>query len=223
MQWADSILAVCTFGFRVVIYVRGGAMTARKRSYLPGSFLLILIVTVQVSRAQWTNSLKPAGPADDEVKLVTTGNPVCTIQIGTQSSEHEKKAAEELQHWIKEITAVTLEITTKGTSTKVRIASEPQLGDEGYRIAIENGNLILAGGAGRGVVNAVYALLEEDLGCRFYTSESIRLPKSDSLSVRPVGRTYIPRLKLRDPFYKVAFDADWSLRNRTNSPSAREG
>ncbi len=214
-----GILVFFTFGLWFVNFIRGGAMTVCKRGSL-SACLLILIVMVQASRAQWTNSLKPSGPTDAQVKLVASGKPVCTIQVATQSSEHEKKAAEELQHWIKEITAVNLEITTGSTGTRVRIVSEPQLGDEGYRIAVENGNLILAGGTGRGVVNAVYALLEEDLGCRFYTSESIKLPKSDSLLVRPAERTYIPRLKLRDPFYKVAFDADWSLRNRTNSPSA---
>ena len=69
----------------------------------------------------------------------------------------------------------------------------------------------------------MYALLEEDLGCRFYTDESIRLPKSGTLLVKPVARRYTPRLKVRDPYYKVAFDANWSLRNRTNSPSAAVG
>src|SRR5438309_1403970 len=29
-----------------------------------------------------------------------------------------------------------------------------------------------------------------------------------------------PPLALRDPFYHCAFDADWSVRNRTNAPDA---
>src|SRR4029078_6039845 len=73
---------------------------------------------------------------------------------------------------------------------------------------------------GRGVINAVFALLEEDLGCRFYTADSIKLPKGTTLSVRQVARSYVPKLRLRDPFYQVAFDSAWSLRNRTNAPHA---
>jgi hypothetical protein len=88
---------------------------------------------------------------------------------------------------------------------------------------MDDDDLVLAGGTVRGVVNAVYAFLEEDLGCRFYTPDSISLPKSKSLSVHPVRRTYVPKLRLRDPFYRVAFDPDWSLRNRTNAPHAVVG
>ena len=46
------------------------------------------------------------------------------------------------------------------------------------------------------------------------------LPKSATLTSAVVPRTYVPRLKLRDPHYHAAFDADWSLRNRTNAPNA---
>ena len=57
--------------------------------------------------------------------------------------------------------------------------TDASLGEEGYRIAVEGDDLVLAGGTGRGVVNAVYALLEEDLGCRFYTNDSIKLPQGN--------------------------------------------
>ena len=36
-------------------------------------------------------------------------------------------------------------------------------------------------------MNGVYALLEEDLGCRFYTNDSIFLPKTNTLIVSPVA------------------------------------
>jgi len=70
------------------------------------------------------------------------------------------------------------------------------------------------------VINAVFALLEEDLDCRWYTKDHFRIPKREHLVFSPVQRTYNPRLKLRDPFYFVSFDAEWSFRNRTNAPSA---
>jgi len=177
--------------------------------------------------AQWQNTLKPQGPPAGEFKLVETGKSVCTIVIGGETATAENSAAKELQHWVKEITSVAPEITTteKAGPHPIRIIAEEALGEDGYRIAVEGDALILAGGKGRGVMNAVFALLEEDLGCRFYTIESIKLPmangaKLDSLAVTTVARHYTPQLRLRDPYYKVAFDSEWSLWNRTNAPNA---
>ena len=102
----------------------------------------------------------------------------------------------------------------------VSLETDAALGEEGYRIAIDGDDLVLAGGTRRGVVNAVYALLEEDLGCRFYTNESIKLPTGNTLFVRPVERSFVPKLRLRDPFYTMVFNETWSVRNRTNAPHA---
>jgi hypothetical protein len=178
------------------------------------------LIWTTAARSQWTNSLKPAGQGAREVTLVKNGNAVCSIRLPTNSTPIEKSAAKELQHWVEQITRARLEITTADVHPSVRLRTDAALGEDGIRIAMEGDDLVLAGGTGRGVVNAVYALLEEDLGGRFYTSDSIKLPKSKSLSVRPVTRSYLPKLRLRDPYYKCAFDPSWSLRNRTNSPSA---
>jgi hypothetical protein len=170
--------------------------------------------------AEWHNALQPAGAPAGEVLLVRDGKAVCPIQIAVQATVQEKKAAEELQHWIEQISTARPEITSTAVASAVRIEHDPALAEEAYRLAVEGDKLVLAGGAGRGVVNAVYALLEEDLGCRFYTNESIKLPQSKTLVVRPVARTYVPPLRVREPYYKAAFDATWSLRNRTNAPTA---
>jgi hypothetical protein len=95
------------------------------------------------------------------------------------------------------------------------------LKDEGYGVDQKDGILFLWGGRTRGVINAVYALLEEDLGCRWYSTDCIVIPKKSVLQFTPVLRTFKPALKSRDPFWFVAFDPTWSLRNRTNAPSAK--
>ena len=119
------------------------------------------------------------------------------------------------------MTGATLDIKSgKARGRCVAIRTDGSLGDEGYAIAVSRGQIILSGGKTRGVLNAVYALLEEDLGCRFYANDSIRLPKTNTLVIAPVARRYIPQLKLRDPFYACAFDPVWSLRNRANAPNA---
>ena len=116
---------------------------------------------------------------------------------------------------------------------------EAGLGDEGYAIDEIDGNLFLISRsteppayglqtaarpyisyATRGPINAVYAFLEEDLGCRWYSRFSQTIPHKSTLTVRPTKRSYVPKLEIRDPYYWEAFDGTWSLRNRTNSPNA---
>ena len=82
-------------------------------------------------------------------------------------------------------------------------------------------SIFLAGGWKRGAIYAAYALLEEDLGCRWYDRWSSRMPEGRTLQVAAVPRSFVPPLFIRDPFYFDAFDPTWSLRNRTNSPQAR--
>ena len=98
------------------------------------------------------------------------------------------------------------------------------LGDEGYAIAQQGEHLFLLGGKKRGPIYAALALLEEDLGCRWYTSTKPvsearidRIPKLPTLMFRPVSRSYVPVFTNREPYYTVAWDSTWSLLNRTNS------
>jgi Domain of unknown function (DUF4838)/Glycosyl hydrolase family 20, domain 2 len=179
------------------------------------------LVATGVVRGEWHNTLKPPGAPAGEIVLVKDGKSVRPILLPMHATTIEKNAATELQHWIEQITTARPEITTANRGPSVRLQTDASLGEEGYRIAMEGDDLVLTGGTGRGAINAVYALLEEDLGCRFYTTDSIKLPKGTTLTVRPVARSFTPKLRLRDPFYQVAFDSAWSLRNRTNAPLAR--
>ena len=153
--------------------------------------------------------------------VVQDGVPQVGILCTENPTPQDKKAATELQRWLKEITGATLPINYGGAPGKqIVLRTEPGLGEEGYSIKSKPQALLLWGGRKRGPINAVYALLEEDIGCRFYTKEFFRVPKTNTLILAPVERRYVPALKLRDPFYACAFDADWSLRNRTTAPRA---
>jgi hypothetical protein len=168
------------------------------------------------------NPLKPKGNAGPALTIVADGKPAYSIVIPADPTPQEKKAADDLRQWIKEMTGAELKITAKAPSPVISISTDREAPSEQYQIAIENGqNIKLTGGPGRGVINAVYALLEEDLGCRWYTNDSIKLPKSPTLTISPVARSYSPQLIMRDPFYHASFDATWSLRNRTNAPDAK--
>jgi hypothetical protein len=161
----------------------------------------------------WTNSLKPKG---EEVNI----NPVEYTNIITTKKidAREKYALELLQNTWLEITGKKLNVSKVGTPVQGKsicfLPPDPTLGAEGYRIESKNGKLLLTGGTRRGVINAVVALLEEDLGCRWYVLKPRVVKNAGILKVVP--RTYIPKLVMREPFYKDAFDTNWAITNRTN-------
>ncbi len=100
----------------------------------------------------------------------------------------------------------------------VRAAALPAPGPDGIAIGCDGVSLILNGGPGRGLANALATLLTEDFGCRFYAADCSIVPRLRQAWVTP--RTYTPALEMRDPFIYPAFDWQWSLWNRTNSPDA---
>ena len=107
-------------------------------------------------------------------------------------------------------------------AANLSVAKE-DLGDEGYAIAQQGQRLFLLGGKKRGPIYAALSLLEEDLGCRWYTSSKPgsdarinRIPKLPTLTFRPVARSYVPTFTNREPYYTVAWDPTWALLNRTN-------
>ena len=186
--------------------------------------------------ARWRNTLKPSGPAAGPLTLAQGGQTDYVLVLPASPTSQEEKAAEDLALWLGKITGAEFEIVpdsqaprdteiSLGRTNRLARARFPQaraeLGNEGYALGVEDARLFLLGGKKRGPLYAVYAFLEEDLGCRWYDRYSPKLPYRRTLRVRPVPRSFAPRLMIRDPFYHDAFDGTWSLRNRTNAPSAR--
>lgn len=184
---------------------------------------------------EWHNALKPKGDAIGPLTLSENGRALYRIVIPTSSSPQDLKASSDLSDWLQELTGATFPIVTDDQGSQEKEISvgrtsllqgldaglvQKDLGDEGYAIAVKGERIFLWGGKKRGAINAVYALLEEDLGCRWYSDKAFHMPRTSSLSFSPVPRSYVPRLKIRDPFYKVSFDGTWSLRNHTNAPDA---
>ena len=183
----------------------------------------------------WRGRRRP-GP---ELRLARGGKTDYAVLLPAKPTTQESKAAEELAHWLKEISGAELpvvreeggsapgKVVSVGRTARLAGAGLPQaevdLAEEGYAIGARGDDLFLFGGTRRGPLYAVFALLEEDLGCRWYAADRWRkqqqalIPKRSELMVRPVLRAYVPPLTLREPFYWDAFDREWSLRNRTNS------
>ena len=204
------------------------------------ALLLLTLLAIDLSAGPtqwdgWRNSLRPPGEPAGELVLATDGETDYAIVTPAEATPQEQKAAEELAHWLGEMTGTEFPIVSDtepareremsvGGTSRLAAANPPigasDLGDEGYAIAVRGERLFLLGGHKRGPINAVFAFLEEDLGLRWYTTEVDRIPREPTVEVRPVPRTYAPPLQIRDPFYRDAFNGTWSLRNRTNAPSA---
>jgi hypothetical protein len=187
---------------------------------------------------EWTNSLKPTGDAAPPVTLADRGKARCALLIPRDAQRIEAKAAADLAHYLKLITGADFPVVSEGAPaalsgpvislgrTALLAASAcrwraADLAAEGYALEVADGNVFLYGGKGRGLMHAVYSLLEEDLGCRWYSVTSTDTPRTRRLRVSLVPRKVIPALELRDPYILKMHDPGWSLHNKTNTPHAR--
>lgn len=179
----------------------------------------------------------PACHAQEQsLTLADNGRSEFRIVIAKDASPSVKWAADELQRWLKEMTGATLPIATDDSAMTAheiilganahlaKLGVRPpltELGLEGYIIRTSGPHLLLIGGPVRGAVYSVFGLLEDHLGCRWFTPEVTRIPKVNRLTVGPLDERKIPALEYREPFVMDCFDGDWCARNRVNSSAGR--
>lgn len=171
-----------------------------------------------------------------ELVLAEGGQSPYVIVIAEGASSSTKHAAEELQHFLAEMTGARLPIVTDatpareeeiilGNSQRLAALGLPvdwvRLGDEGYLLRTVGKKLVIAGGNLRGNLYGVYGLLEDHLGCRWFAPGVSRIPKYDRLVLPALDEVKIPVLEYREVFTFDCFDGDWSARNRVNSSAAR--
>lgn len=182
------------------------------------------------------NALAPKGDPASPIQLASGGATPYFILIPSQATTTDEKAAGDLARFLKEMSSAEFPIVRETEEPiasgdrfisigRTRALAQAGLADasedldvDGYAIAQQGENLFLLGGTLRGPINAVYALLEEDLRCRWYDAEVSVIPTSEDLTVRVVPRRYVPALKYRDPWYFETFNnaPDWCLANRVN-------
>ena len=178
-----------------------------------------------------------------DIPIVASGEPMATLQIGSNASAQEEFAASEIQTFIIKFTGATLNILTNrqqtttptvivlgtpdsnptiaGLLTNVELASVEKLGDEGYRIkTIENGTdmlLVVMGHAPRGVIYGAYAFIEKCI-----TALTGLTPVHPEVAVARSPVLHVPPLdETSSPFYPVRavleIEApDWLARHRIN-------
>jgi len=146
----------------------------------------------------------------------------------------EVTAAKELQSYLKEIGGLELDIVDETAvvdqkeiligATKLYDASSAfagygARGEDGFLLkAAGGGRLIIAGGSPRGTLYGVYAFLEEQLGCRWYTPTVSFTPTPGEVKVNAaLDDLQIPDFELRRDNAKGA-DARYNAIKRNNVP-----
>jgi hypothetical protein len=187
---------------------------------------------------QWKNAVKPVGKTSPTLILANKAKALYMLVIPKNARDIEKKAASDIKYYFKLISGANFTIISEDKlpakkcsyisigRTQLLAKSKSawkstNLAVEGYALDVIDKNVYLYGGSGRGLMNGVYSILEEDLGCRWYSTSSIDTPKMNKFAVSLVSRKYLPVLELRDPFIRKMHDSNWSLRNKTNTPHAR--
>jgi hypothetical protein len=90
------------------------------------------------------------------------------------------------------------------------------LGSEGFSIETIGPDIRITGSNRRGIVYGVYTFLEEVLGCRWYSPGCEVIPRQSTIKIGPLAITQVPDFIYREPWYMVARDVDWAVKNKVN-------
>jgi hypothetical protein len=166
---------------------------------------------------------------DDSALIAENGVAKAVIVIAEDASEPEQHAAAELAEFLEQITGAEFEVVSPPAADSPRLLvgaeaaklAEPDfstegLGTDGVVIRRVGDDLILAGGNPRGTLYAVYTFLEDELGCRWWSSSESTIPNKPTLKVDNLDIRYVPVLEYREPYWFDAFDSDWAVRNKSN-------
>lgn len=199
---------------------------------------------IAIAVAPWIVTLGCAGTSApgavdtprETLVIAENGVPAMNIVVSAKASPSTRHAAEELQHFLKQMTGAELPLLTDdspagpseilvGESTRVQdmkiLIDYKMLGGEGYIIRTRGPHILIAGGEPRGTLYGVYGFLEEHLGCRWFTPEVNVIPEARVLAVLPIDEVRVPVLEYREPFVEECFDGDWAARNRMNGNTQR--
>jgi len=167
------------------------------------------------------------------VRIAKGGRALARVVVAPDASETERFAAGELALFLHIVTGAEFPVGTPGEPSGERLL----VGPGAARMAVPEGDLaglvpeeifvrtigrdlVLVGGGPRGTLYAVYAFLEDVVGCRWWTGTASRMPWRPTLYVGDIRIRFKPPLEYREPYWYVAFDPVWSARNKANGTRA---
>ncbi|MDE2126552.1 MAG: DUF4838 domain-containing protein [Armatimonadetes bacterium] len=161
---------------------------------------------------------------DAEVTLVKDGAARSVILIPDDAPAPVRYGAAQLQHFLAAMSGAKIPIRTPGATAgyaaAIQLQSDSSLGSEEFAIHAtgndRGGAVVIRGGGDRGVLYGCFYLLDEMLGCRWFTQTASLIPRRSSIGV-PVGDVrQKPAFEYREPYAAECFVKEWTVRNRLN-------
>ncbi|MGC8744792.1 MAG: DUF4838 domain-containing protein [Verrucomicrobiia bacterium] len=173
--------------------------------------------------------------ANAGILLSKNGKPQYEIISDPQSSPPEKWAVKELARVLSKIVGAEFQIqqTTNTNEKKIIIVGRgsvakkyfPEidfdaLDSEEVIIKTAGDRLLISGGRPRGTIYAVNRFVQSQCGVRYWTPWAEKIPSNPNLTINSLNIREKPAFESRDPFWYPAFNAEWAVRNFSNSQNA---
>lgn len=154
----------------------------------------------------------PQSRAEELMTIARDGKTSCAIVRAEQASDLEKKAVQELSHFLGRVTGASLPVAAEsGFAGEVpgiyvgwtKFAAQngiatARLGEEEWVIRSAGENLIITGGRPRGTLYAVYEFLEQQVGCHWLARDTEIVPSRPTLEFRKPNVQAKPHVWMRD-------------------------
>ena len=148
--------------------------------------------------------------ATAQTTIVSNGKAKAGI-ILADSSTDAKQAAELLQDFVRRISGAELQIGAKARNIIIGGQAEEGIGEDGFTIDTDGGNLYIRSGGGKGAAYGVVTLLEKYLDVRYWTFETCEYPTRTEITLPEIHLKETPAFRYRqsssycqrDPLYKL--------------------
>ncbi len=164
-----------------------------------------------------------SGARLEPLSLAEQGHPRAVITVADGASPEVSETAHDLSDIIFKMSGARLPVVSKaGEQSSLALGVQDQdrsLPPLAYHVLRNGDVLYFSGGSDQGVVNGVYAFLEQQLGCRWYTPDALgeHIPRRATITVGDVTMQDSPDFKSFAGFGRHP-DAEasrlWMRRNR---------
>lgn len=164
--------------------------------------------------------------------LFKNGKSKYKIILSTTASTSEQTAAAELQKHIQEISGAEVPIVNdlNAKGARIFVGYNSRVGeilgqkdidelDESFTYESHRKNIFIYGGSQRGTLYGVYAFLENELGCRWYTPTFSKIPQMKKWRFSRLNHSESPSIQYRySNYYAISKEEadEWCARNKQN-------
>ena len=168
--------------------------------------LALLLILATSAHATDPRRGKAPAPPRAAIQLTRDGRSDYVIVLPENSTPVERTAANELRHYIKEVTGADLPISATSDAPKITIDHDKSLPPDAIAVKTTGRDIHLTGSLPRGPLYAVYTFLEKHVGVRWWTSTDTTIPRKPNLTIDDLDIAHTPPFRYREMFNKDAMD-----------------